>query len=48
MLLLFSCGGGEGKKKESKKIKIGNQPAEKKATPKKATTKPSETIDLNK
>ena len=44
VLLLFSCG-GEEKKKETK-IKIGSQPSEKKAAPKKATTKPSETIDL--
>jgi mono/diheme cytochrome c family protein len=47
VLLLFSCGGGDEKKKESKKIKIGSQPVEKKVTLKKATTKPSETIDLS-
>lgn len=45
VLLLISCGGDE-KKKESKKVKIGSQPIEKKAAPKKATTKPSESIDL--
>ncbi len=45
VLLLISCG-GEEKKKESSKIKIKSQTTEKKATPKKATTKPSETIDL--
>ena len=44
VLLLFNCG-GEEKKKETK-IKIGSQPTEKKAVPKKSTTKPSETIDL--
>ena len=45
ILLMISCG-GEEKKKESKKVKIGSQPIEKKAAPKKPTTKPSETIDL--
>ncbi len=45
ILLMISCG-GEEKKKESKKVKIGSQPIEKKAAPKKTVTKPSETIDL--
>lgn len=46
ILFMISCGGGEEKKKDSTKIKIGSQPVEKKVTPKKPTTKPSETIDL--
>ena len=45
VLLLISCGGDE-KKKESSKVKIKSQTTEKKADTKKATTKPSETIDL--
>ena len=45
ILLMISCG-GEEKKKKSKKVKIGSQPIEKKAAPKKSNTKPSETIDL--
>ena len=46
VLLMISCG-GEEKKKESNKVKIGSKPIEKKVTPKKTTTKPSETIDLS-
>jgi len=45
VILLISCG-GEEKKKESSKVKIKNQTTTKKADTKKATTKPSETIDL--
>ena len=45
ILLIVSCGGDE-KKKESSKVKIKSQTTEKKADTKKATTKPSETIDL--
>ena len=45
VLLVISCGGDE-KKKESSKVKIKSQTTEKKADTKKATTKPSETIDL--
>jgi len=45
VLLLISCG-GEEKKKEPAKVKIGSQKTEKKAATKKSTTKPSETIDL--
>jgi len=44
-LLLFNCG-GEEKKKESTKIKIGSQPTEKKAVTK-TTTKASESVDLS-
>ena len=44
ILLMFSCGGGEEKKEETSKIKL--KTTEKKAEAKKATTKPSETIDL--
>ena len=44
VLLLFSCG-GEEKKKESPKIKIGNQTTTKVET--KTSTKASETIDLS-
>lgn len=43
-LLMLSCGGDEGKKKESSKIKLKTQTTEKKSEAK--TTKPSETIDL--
>ena len=46
VLLVMSCGGGEEKKKETNKIKIGSQPTEKKVEANKTTTKPSETIDL--
>ena len=45
VLLLFSCG-GEEKKKESPKIKIGNQTTTKKVETK-TSTKASETIDLS-
>ena len=45
VLLLISCG-GDAKKKDSSKVKIKSQTTEKKADTKKATTKPSETIDL--
>lgn len=44
-LLLFNCG-GEEKKKESTKIKIGSQTTEKKAVTK-TTTKASESVDLS-
>ena len=44
-ILLFNCG-GEEKKKESPKIKIGSQSTTKKVEAKKTTTKASETIDL--
>ncbi len=46
VLLFISCGGGEDKKKDANKIKIGSQPVEKKAVAEKTSTKPSETIDL--
>jgi mono/diheme cytochrome c family protein len=45
VLLMLSCGGGE-EKKEITKVKLKTQTTEKKATVKKTTTKPSETIDL--
>ena len=44
-LLLFNCG-GEEKKKETSKIKIGNQTTTKKVETKKTTAKASETVDL--
>ena len=43
-LAMFSCGGGEEKKSGSSKLKL--KTTEKKVETKKATTKPSETIDL--
>jgi mono/diheme cytochrome c family protein len=45
VLLMLSCRGGE-EKKEITKVKLKTQTTEKKATVKKTTTKPSETIDL--
>ena len=43
-LAMFSCGGGEEKKSGSSKLKL--KTTEKKVETKKATTKPSESIDL--
>ena len=44
-ILLFNCG-GEEKKKETSKIKIGNQTTTKKVETKTTTAKASETVDL--
>jgi cytochrome c len=45
-ILLMSCGGGEEKKVEKKKVQLKSQTTEKKAETIKTTTKASETIDL--